>query len=233
MNNKFFADKNDFFKYDLLLEVMEKSPFLKQLTFIPMLTPMDDRKGGELKDYKPGNRRMDLYEFLKKCLNTGRRDIRQLTKFFGKKTFHYTPYRDSTFFSNKTRSEYFAAIPEAALDTALIFFDPDNGLSHSRKTDDKHLTYDELERVYGRARDPSLILVYYHLPRVSREALFRSINWRLDHFQPRPKTTFIHDNRIAFLSLAKQPRIHANVETILRDYAARIPIEPGVWSPLT
>ena len=65
MNNKFFADKNDFFKYDLLLEVMEKSPFLKQLTFIPMLTPMDDRKGGELKDYKPGNGRMDLYEFLK------------------------------------------------------------------------------------------------------------------------------------------------------------------------
>ncbi|OLE90781.1 MAG: hypothetical protein AUF79_08605 [Crenarchaeota archaeon 13_1_20CM_2_51_8] len=68
--------------------------------------------------------------------------------------------------------------------------------------------------------------MYYHLQRVSREALFQSINRQLNHFQPRPKTTFIYNNRIAFLSLAKQARILANVETNLRDYAARIPIEP-------
>ena len=233
MNNKFFGDKNDFFKYDLLLELMENSPFLKQLTLIPMLTPADNRKGGGLKEYKRGNRRTDLYEFLRDCLDTGRLDIRQLRKFFSEKAFRFTPFRDSTFFSNKTRDDYFEAIPEAALDSALIFFDPDNGLAHSRKTDDKHLTYDELERVYERAKDSSLLLVYYHLPRVPREALFRSIDQQLDHFQPRPKTTFIHDNRIAFLSLAKQSRSHAHVEKILGDYAAKIPIEPGVWSPLT
>jgi len=46
VNNKFFADRNDFFKYDLLLEILEKSDLLRQLTFIPMLTPNDDRRGG-------------------------------------------------------------------------------------------------------------------------------------------------------------------------------------------
>ena len=70
MNNKFFADKNDFFKYDLLLELIENSPFLKQLTVVPMLTRLDGRKGGGLTHYERGNRRGDPYEEVGNFLNS-------------------------------------------------------------------------------------------------------------------------------------------------------------------
>src|SRR2546425_9042533 len=158
MNNKFFGDKNDFLKYDLLLELIESSPFLKQLTLIPMLTPADSRRGGDLTRYESGNRREDLYQFLKGCLGTGRRDISHLREYFATKAFAYTPFRDLTCFPNKDRDEYFQAIPDTALDNALVFIDPDNGLTDSgNKADDKHLTFAELDGLYSRTEDPSVL----------------------------------------------------------------------------
>src|SRR6266581_6816397 len=232
MNNKFFADKNDFFKYDLLLELIENSPFLKQLTVVPMLTRLDGRKGGGLTHYECENRRGDLYEFLKKCLDTGQRDISHLKEYFAKKAFAYTPFRDSTCFTNKARDEYFHAIPETALDNALIFIDPDNGLTDSGKqTDDKHLTYAELAGLLSRVKDPSTVVVYHHLARVPREELFRSINAHLQQLQPKPNTAFVSDNRIAFLVLAKESSTGNRAEKVLRNYARVHRLKPGVWLP--
>ncbi len=232
MNNKFFADKNDFFKYDLLLELIENSPFLKQLTIIPMLTQADGRKGGGLTHYERGNRREDLYEFLKECLETGRRDICHLKEYFAMKPFAYTPFRDSTCFTNKARDEYFHAIPDTALDHALIFIDPDNGLMDSGKqTDDKHLTYNELAQLNGRVKDPSMVVVYHHLARVPRDRLFRTINMHLEQLQPKPKAAFVSDNRIAFLALSQESGIRGDIESVLSNYASIHRLRPGVWLP--
>ncbi len=229
MNNKFFGDKNDFFKYDLLLELMENSPFLKRLTFIPMLTRSDGRSGGTR--YNCGKRRADLYEFLRECLDMGRRDICQLKEYFAEKAFAYTSFRDSTCFTNKIRDEYFHAIPDTALDNALTFIDPDNGLTDSvKKTDDKHLTYAELDGLYNRVKDPSFVIAYHHLARVPREGLFRRINKHLQQFQPKPNTAFVSDNRIAFLVLAKGSGMGDYVESILRNYASVHRLKPGVWA---
>lgn len=41
MKDQFFADQRDFLKYDLLLEILQKTPSLARLTFVPMLTPDD------------------------------------------------------------------------------------------------------------------------------------------------------------------------------------------------
>ena len=56
MKNQFFADKHDYFKYDLWLEVAEK---LKEkgigcLTLIPMATPDDSTKEGSKISYTEG-----------------------------------------------------------------------------------------------------------------------------------------------------------------------------------
>jgi len=86
VNNKFFADRNDFFKYDLLLEILEKSDLLKQLTFIPMLTPSDKRRGGHRTNYSRGLMREELFRFLQDCLVNGKRDIRELRRLNMKET---------------------------------------------------------------------------------------------------------------------------------------------------
>ncbi len=87
MKNQFFADRRDFFKYDFLLEILEKSGFLRQLTFIPLLTANDNRIGGKLTEYEPGNRRPELYQFLRTCLSSEKRNISQLREFFANRVF--------------------------------------------------------------------------------------------------------------------------------------------------
>jgi len=44
MKNQYFGDRNDFFKYDLVLNLIEKIVNLKCFTFIPMLTEDDDSR---------------------------------------------------------------------------------------------------------------------------------------------------------------------------------------------
>ena len=66
MKNKFFADKHDFFKWDLLLTMMEDIPELGQLTYVPMLTP-DDR-AGHASETREDQRHRWLFDFLNKGL---------------------------------------------------------------------------------------------------------------------------------------------------------------------
>lgn len=63
MKNQFFADRRDFFKYDLLLELLEGGQ-LSGLTLVPMLTPDDGGPDGRFTRYRCGNRRAGLYKFL-------------------------------------------------------------------------------------------------------------------------------------------------------------------------
>lgn len=225
MNNQFFADRNDFFKYDLLLELMERSSFFKQLTFVPMLTPEDGRKGGNLKDYQCGSRRPALYRFLRECLENGHRDVRSLRDYFAPHRFTYTPYRDSSYFTDKHRQTYFRGIPDQALVEALVFIDPDNGLevpSTRPSNGDKYLKYEELDDQFSRMNDPSVLVVYQHHPRVKRRELFRMIDGKLEqNFRTSPSRMLVSDNRIALLVLTKEAGTAKKVGRILDDYARR------------
>ena len=67
MKNQYFGDRNDFFKYDLVLSLMEKIENLKCFTFIPMLTEDDSSRDGKLIIYD-GKWRKELDDFLKDCI---------------------------------------------------------------------------------------------------------------------------------------------------------------------
>jgi hypothetical protein len=56
MKNQYFGDKRDFFKYNLLLDLLECLD-LATLTFIPMLTPDYGTNEGHFKSYKCKDRR--------------------------------------------------------------------------------------------------------------------------------------------------------------------------------
>lgn len=225
MNNRFFADRNDFFKYDFLLELLEESSFLRQLTFVPMLTPDDGRRGGKLTNYPCGGRRPHLYRFLQDCLARSRRDIRLLRDCFARRSFRYTPYRDSNHFTNENRDEYFRSIPDFSLREALVFLDPDNGLevaSAGRRNGDRYVKHEELRRLFARMDAKSVLVVYQHLPRVKRRDFFRMIGTRLqESLRIRRLPMFVSDNRIAFMVLTKEIHRRKKVEVMLDAYAKR------------
>ena len=222
MNNRFFADRNDFFKYDLLLEVLEKSGFLVQLTFITMLTPDDGRTGGGLTEYPCGARRADLYEFLMGCLTSNRRNIQELRRFFRNCSFEYTPYRDSQFFEDRARDEYFRNIPNSALQSALVFLDPDNGLevlSTNSKNADKYVTFKDLRGLLDRIDDQSVLSVFQYLPRQNRDRYIQRMASSLRNGILAEHMIFVSDNRILIMFLGKNIENVKNLNHELESYS--------------
>ncbi len=69
MRDELFGDDHDYAKYDLLLEIVEKTPYLKRLTSFVMLTPDKNNRQGGRTVYEPECRRHRLYSFLQDCVN--------------------------------------------------------------------------------------------------------------------------------------------------------------------
>lgn len=85
MKNQYFGDVRDLFKYDLVLEILLKNKLTSTFTFIPMLTENERGRNGARIDYskaRAGIGRMELKDFLEKCVKEGRRDIKELERFF-------------------------------------------------------------------------------------------------------------------------------------------------------
>jgi hypothetical protein len=157
LKNQFFADKHDYFKYDLWLEVAEKVVGRKRLTLIPMLTP--DREPKAV--YPPGKRRERLYQFLQSCLALQGRSITRLREFLHDESFEYHPYRDEDDkgFQNRSWDAYFEAIPQEWLRDAAILIDPDTGLEPTGRRSDKHVSYHNIKRVVGKCRGNWVVLI--------------------------------------------------------------------------
>lgn len=224
MKNQYFADRRDFFKYDLLLELSEGLGFIRQLTFIPMLTPDDGSGDGQLKGYPPGARRQDLYCFLQECLARGVRDIRELRRFFAQRAFIYSPYRDDAYFAHAGRAEYFASIPETSLRAAVVFLDPDNGLevaSMSPRTGHKYVRWTEAVGLYSRMDDDSVLVVYQHLPREKRAPYLTRKSSELQQRLGIAGITWLSDNEIAFFVATRAPHRATDVRDLLARYSAR------------
>lgn len=224
MKNQYFGDRRDFFKYDMLLELTEGLGFIRQLTFIPMLTPDDGSGDGQLKTYLPGARRQDLYCFLQDCLTRGVRDIRELRRFLGQRPFIYSPYRDDAYFAHAGRDEYFAGIPAASLRAAVVFLDPDNGLevrSMSARHGHKYVRWAEVAALFARMDDDSVLVVYQHLPREKRAPYLTRKSSELQQRLGSAGITWLSDNQIAFFVATRDPHRATDVRDLLARYSAR------------
>jgi len=224
MQNQHFADRRDFFKCDLLLEVMEKVPGLRQLTWVPMLTPNDGSGAGGLTEYEQGQRRKDLYDFLRRCLADGRRDLRELRGYFAGQPFLYTPYRDGELFTPGGRGRYFQDLPDSALRSALVFFDPDTGLevpSMRPTAADRYLRYAELAAVFGRMADDSALLIYQHLPHKPRDLFFLELFGRLQDVLQATPAGSVSDNQIALIAVGRSAGLAGQLRQVLQGYAPR------------
>jgi hypothetical protein len=187
MRNELFADEHDFAKYDLLLEIIEKTPHISKLASFVMLGPDKNNLQGSRTDYGPGLRRHRLHAFLQDCIqgrNGRQRKLSELRQFMA--TYcEYLPYGDDnpSAFSHTNRDAYFANAQDKDFENALVFFDPDTGLETRNESSMKdkpgeYLFWKELETVFKRATQvhpESLFGVYQHFNYQAPESQKRTI----------------------------------------------------------
>ncbi len=221
MNNKFFADKHDFFKWDLLLTIMERVPDLVQLTYVPMLTP-DDR-GGDARHMAVGDRHTELFEFFDECLKQDRRNIKQLRTFFQGQRYEYTPFRDSCYFKHEDRTTYFNEIPHSALRHALVFLDPDTGLeprSLRPAKGDKYVCYEDLPGIFSRMAGSSVLVVYQHRAQGKKwEEIVPDKYRRIAEALGTKECMCVSDSEVAFFAVANCAGTSKLMRSVLEEYA--------------
>ena len=222
MKNQYFGDRNDYFKYDLLISLAGQLA-VKRLSIIWMLTEDDDSQHGEKTKYARGAGDRRLYQSLRRSLNEGSRNVGQLRNFLqeGGYEFDYCPYGEERLFGHQERDSYFERIPEESLAGSVVFLDPDIGLeakSMGAKDGPNYVTYDEVASICGRMEETSVLVTYQHLPHVHRRLfLYRTADKLMQRLKC-PMPVSISDNQIAFIILAKTKKRQEEVRKALHEY---------------
>lgn len=177
MKNQYFGDINDYLKYGLLRCLGRVGEF--KTTVCWMLTP--DDAGGDggklaylLQPERWEERDPALYRFLQQTLLTGfleqgKRDLKKIEEadLLGACSYHSEIIPDN----GDKRSHYMNTLGRIAVDSELLFFDPDNGMqvdsvAPGARNSSKYLYWSEVNRWFSRGCS---LLIYQHFPRKQRE----------------------------------------------------------------
>jgi len=228
MKNQFFGDLRDLFKYDLILNILEKNNSLQHITFIPMLNKNDSSNEGNKRDFQnakihnlPGTHNEKLVEFLEpyKDVKADERDINSIESYFNSKGHKISIYKGQKglYFEKQVRKEYFSEIPRELLTNSLIFIDPDIGLEvkYSRE---KHLLYSEVKSLYDRMDQNSTIMIYQHFPKFKKHPDY--LHKRLLEFKEKTGVLplYTSDNEIIFFFLVKDETTKNSLQRVLDCY---------------
>jgi len=232
MNISFSGDTRDLFKFDLVRHLMKSFPDLESFTFIPMLT-----EGGEPKKQK--RRKTDL----KKAVKAGKagsqnRELREYLERLQEigDELEYFSEIESLFkrenilldilttdrFSHEHRRDYFSRIFEKFPRESLIFIDPDTGLEVKNPTQ-RHLLFEELKKIADTMDTRSILMIYQHLPRETRERYVRHRCSQIAGITGMNPVS-ITDNEIVFFLLAKGPRLQEKLKDTVSTYANSYPV---------
>ena len=231
MKNQYFGDLRDVFKYDLVLEILFHTN-LTNFTFIPMLTPNDLTEDGMRINYdKVKNKfRSTLKNFLIRCVNENRRNIKELKKFFNKfDSIHLVKlelsmkiYEEDQYFTNLNRRDYFNNINDYFLKESVILVDPDNGLEvKSMGKGEKYIKYEELKMLFERMDNLSVLIIFQFIPRVNRQNYISSINQKIKNILSDCYINYITDNIVVFIILTKTNCKNETISKKMEQYAIR------------
>lgn len=175
MRYQFFLDARDYVKYALLDDLMSQLN-LAQLTLIWMLTPdVGNTHGSRRPKFDPS--RPALNEFFQQDPRPSLWDVKG---YFEQRGYRCTSYRDQPagYITRVNRDEYFASIGDELLKDALVFLDPDNGVEPRGGASPLHVRLEELQQLWGRMDDRSVLVIYQHKPRIAADVFWPDVAGR-------------------------------------------------------
>jgi hypothetical protein len=236
MKNQYFGDKNDFFKYDLVLDILQGVPTLNGFTLIRMLTPDDDTNQGRRVNFPQGARRADLFHFFRDHVSLEHRDIGLIQDLFEGKGIPHTLYKPTTYCDFTTRNEYSQGITKQHVARRLVLLDPDVGFetgTHAylrRKDLEKYLFWDDLQSLVAKSDKQTCVMVYQHLQHDKRRVL-ADLHDRCGKLATRLKcrsAAYIRDNDAAFLLGSRNNENAQGLFVALARHASANDIEMGI-----
>jgi len=160
MQNRWFGDPHDQFKYDLLAFLISALLGVRRLTMIWML----NRDGGPPIAFKPDPTRPAIAAYLKQRFEEGRTEISAMAGFFQPMVEDYYSYGDSDPDYLRTNpGTYMHGIPDGKLREAIVFLDPDTGMqppSARGVPKPEHLGYGQLGNIVDRMNGTSVAIVF-------------------------------------------------------------------------
>jgi len=224
MNQQFFGDNRDLFKYDLVFAIMSRAkPRLKSFMLVPMLTGYRPSE----KDVVAGMKNKKLMRCFHK-FTAGKGALkyyREIQGYFESGDINVTIFPSPDFeFSQKNRARYFKKMSAHMPKRSLIFLDPDTGIQADEKAEKQHLKFSELQEIYNQVDDGSVLMVYQHFYRDRKNPHdFPEYMAALVEKQTKEKPLVISDNSIMFLFLTKDEKLKKNLEKVLNDYRKQYP----------
>jgi hypothetical protein len=224
----FFGDARDLFKFDLVRHIMKAFPDLLSFTFVPMLTEEESpsgKKKSATKDLglaqkkgRAGSKNRELMEDLGRLqeIDDDLEYFNGVRSYFKKENVVVDVLHRDTF-SHEHRVNYFEKVFSDFPKSSLIFLDPDTGLEVKNPTQ-RHLLYDEVKEIFDRMDHQSVLMIYQHLPRITRAGYIRKRLTELASVtNSRPET--ITDNEIVFFIMTKNPQLKTRLCAVLGEYA--------------
>jgi hypothetical protein len=219
MKNQYFGDRRDYFKYELLERLSADLPDIDRLTCLWMLTA-PDRTGQGRVAFSSDPGLPELTRFFRSRLTASdprKQRVLEMRSYFVNRPFACHSYRANREDFGSDRHEYFAAIPAAWLERAVVFFDPDNGMEPTQVTE-KHLRFEEVSDVLARM-DPTSVVVIFQFARRLRD-FWQTMARQLGHRLCRP-VAYIADPTLAFYVVAKDRARLGEIVDVLQGVATR------------
>jgi hypothetical protein len=227
MKNQYFGDRRDYFKINLLLDLVSGAE-LQQIVSLVMLTPNDETTEGRLTAFPVGKGRAALHGFLNGAVAANRRRVSELREFMASASIRYVAHHDDRFFAHEHRLEYFGGLTHVVLDSALVFYDPDIGIefantaSMRRSGLHKYVLESDLALVSALAPPPTLFVAYQHFQadkrRVPADRLARARAFArgvgLD------EAVSVRDGDVAFLIGSRDSAVHTRARSAAAAHAA-------------
>jgi len=228
MKNQYFGDKHDFYKYDLLLELMGSSLGFEQLVLIWMLTPDDPRGDGEITGYKAGQRDESLHDWLQTQHHHRHRDVGRLADCpgFAEAAWRFMPVLDLVPDDPDLRARYFELTAGALTKPSLVFVDPDNGFlvkTAKRAAWPKYVDYPDVAKLHGAMGDESLLLVFQYVERFANRKEFydRKLRELEERCGISDAAVIAPDGEVAYVLIAESAARLAQVVDALKPYIAK------------
>lgn len=222
---KYFGDSRDFFKYDLITQILDEMK-IENYVFVPMLTKHRIDNEGKKTPIKNGDKSEDLHSFIGRC------NPKSLSHWEKWLIAHVENYKtvepvDESYFEDDSRNDYWASYAELLNEkNALIFLDPDTGLqsgsnSYLKKMGrDKYILDNEIKLLHDHLDPSSLLMIYQHLPNNKNDHK-KAVRKKMEQLTALNIDSLVcgyREDDLVFLFLTKKPDLFKRLYGTLKNY---------------
>jgi hypothetical protein len=230
---KYYGDNRDYFKYDLISFILDKTIFT-QYGFVPMLTEHRYDNEGNILPAPSDCKSKELLKFISahSIPNLNNWEL-WLSKYVSS---YYTIHPiNTTYINTCNRVNYWNKF-QSVIDrrNSLVFFDPDTGIQTGRKTPidkkeyEKYILNDEISNLINKLSTSSMFVIYQHLQKNSKkhDEDIKTKYESLAKIDENLNVSIYREKDLAFIFITKDKSIYKSVNNALVEYNNRSTVSP-------